>query len=148
MTAILDRLAQIILHGTQAELESWARDYQAKQDRRKATAAPRVQREKATRAQQDRIDSDVREFVFGRAGGRCEICLAVPPVEWHHLMPGPLRRRYSTTTGTLAVCFACHREWHRGMPAILQLSCDAATRIGAPDIVQAALNRRLQKVTP
>jgi hypothetical protein len=46
MTAILDRLARIVLNGTQAELEAWAKDYQKERD--SMTRAERI--EKAARA--------------------------------------------------------------------------------------------------
>jgi hypothetical protein len=148
MTATLDRLARIVLHGTPAELEAWARDHQAKQDRRKAKAAPRVQREKATKAQREDNWRRTRATVLARADGRCEMCghpnLCLDP---HHLASGPLRRKYEAPNSVVACCRTCHRWWHAGALVDLSASQRVAERIGAPDIVQANLSSRIERAT-
>jgi hypothetical protein len=149
MTTVLDRLARIVLHGTQAELETWARDYQAKQDRRKAKSAPRVQRVKATKAQREDNWQRTRAEVLSRAGGRCEMCGAVWfDLDCHHLASGPLRRKYEAPNSVIACCRTCHNGWHAGSVVDLAASIQAAENIGAPDIVIANLNRRLQRGIP
>jgi 5-methylcytosine-specific restriction endonuclease McrA len=146
---ILDRLARIVLHGTQAELEAWARDYQAKQGRRKAKQAPRVQREKATKAQRADNWQTIREAVMRRADGRCESCKTPDlALDAHHLLGGPERRKWESVTTVVGLCRLCHRDAHDGERAILQRLIGLAARMDAPYYVQAKLNRRLEKVIP
>jgi hypothetical protein len=149
MTTILDRLARIVLSGTQAELEAWARDYQATQDRRKAKAAPRVQRVKATKEQAADNCQRTRATVMLRSQGGCEACREENGCHLHYLYGGSgNRRKFEGPNATVLLCVRCHHEAHRADPIVLARLIEVAESIGAPDIVQAALNRRLEKVTP
>jgi hypothetical protein len=144
----LDRLARIVLHGTPAELEAWARDHQAKRKRQAVKKAPRWQ--EVTDAKLARRDNwqRTRAAVLARANGRCEMCghpnLCLDP---HHLASGPLRRKYEAPNSVVACCRTCHRGWHRGDLVDLSASQRVAERIGAPDIVLANLSRRIERAT-
>lgn len=122
----------------------------ARKARRRVKAAPRIIREKATKAQRADNDATTRRIVFARCHSQCELC---PPYsrlqaeELHHLGAGTLRKLYSGPNATCAACWHCHRAWHKSNPDVLCRSLDLAVAIGAPDIVQAAINRRIQKAT-
>lgn len=144
----LDRLARIVLNGTQAELEAWARDHNARKARKAAKKAPGravAATKKATRTENW---SRTRETVLARAGGRCELCGCIGfDLDCHHLASGPLRRKYEAPNSVVACCRTCHNGWHRGSTVEMVASLEVAARIGAPDIVRANLNRRIQKAT-
>lgn len=114
----------------------------------KAKRAPLVRAQKATKAQRQDNWQRTRAAVLERAGGRCELCGAHGfALDCHHLASGPLRRKYEAPNSVVACCRSCHNGWHKGALVDLQMSIVAAHQIGAPDVVQAALHRRLQKVT-
>jgi nitrate/TMAO reductase-like tetraheme cytochrome c subunit len=145
----LERLARIVLHGTQAELEAWARDYQAKMARRRTRKAMSDAIDRFSRTQREENWQRTRATALARAAGRCEMCHAITFVlDVHHLAPGPLRRKYEAPNAVIACCRDCHRGWHKGALIDLTASLRVAEQIGAPDIVQANLNRRIQRVTP
>jgi hypothetical protein len=145
----LNQLARIVLHGTQAELEAWARDHQAKQARKRTRKAIGDAFDKSRRTSREENWQRTRAAVLARAAGRCELCHSITFVlDAHHLSPGPLRRKYESPNAVVACCRDCHRGWHKGALIDLTASLRVAEQIGAPDIVQANLNRRIQRVTP
>ena len=144
----LDRLARAVLTGDRAYLDRWAQDHTAKRSRQRVKKAPRRRVEAAKDATRAENWPRTRAAVLARAGGRCELCGALGfSLDAHHLAPGPLRRKYEAPNAVVACDRACHNGWHRGDVVALQASLEAAQRIGAPDIVQANLRRRLDKVT-
>ena len=144
----LDRLARAILTMDGAYALRWAQEHTAKRRRVKAKSAPRRAVERASKEQRAENWQTIRAAVMARAGGRCESC-KVPDLglDAHHALGGPERRKWESVTTVFGLCRLCHRDAHDGDPAILQRVLGLAERAGAPYYVQAALNRRLQKVT-
>jgi len=101
----------------------------------------------ATKAERRGADTNVRGYVFARAGGRCELCHVYEPGELHHLAPAALRRRFSDETSTAAVCVICHNAWHKGDVETLERSYQLAGAIGAHRLVLDGIRRRVDKIT-
>lgn len=123
-------------------------DLDAKRKRIRVKRQPGLTIKRATKAQRRDNWQATREAVLRRANGRCEMCESSGwALDAHHLLSGPLRRKYEAENTVVAICWPCHNGIHGGLVMELSMAYDAATRIGAPDIVLAALNRRLEKVT-
>ena len=132
----------------QAQARRLMGEDQAKRTRLRAKRAPRIVREKATKAQRMENWQTIRETVMRRADGRCESCKAPDlALDAHHLLGGPERRKWESVTTVVGLCRLCNNDAHDGDRAILQRCVGLAQRMDAPYYVQAALSRRLQKVT-
>jgi hypothetical protein len=108
-------------------------------------AAPRRKAERVEKADAAAVSSAIRARVFARAGGVCELCRSRHASEWHHVLSGPERKRHESEETTLALCFDCHREWHRGNPDCYRDALELAIRHGWRD-ARIAIERRLAKV--
>ena len=138
-----------MIEGLIVRAESIRRQITSSKARKRVKAAPRILREKATKAQREENWSRTRAAVLARANGRCEMCGAIGfDLDCHHLAPGPLRRKYEAPNAVVGICRTCHRGWHKGALVDLSTSLAAARCIDAPDIILANLNRRIQKATP
>lgn len=103
-------------------------EHKASKARRTVRAAPRVTAEKATKAQRQENWQMVKEAVARRTGGRCELCEA-PGSDPHHLLSGPLRRKYETPATVACLCRFCHDAIHAGNVLALE---DAAALSPSP----------------
>jgi hypothetical protein len=139
------------LRRAQAQARAIIASDRAAELRKRAKRGPRIVREKATKAQRADNLWATRKAVLERTNNLCELCEGVrlQGVHLHHLYFGNgNRRKYEGPNACVLLCAAHHGEVHDNVPDVLQRLVDLAVRIGAPDIVQAALSRRLQKVTP
>lgn len=153
----LRRLARAVaLAETDAELrraQEQARRLVGEDDARKARvrvkSAPRLKAVRATKAQRQENWATTKAEVMLRADGLCELCNRwAGGLDAHHLAPGPLRRQYEAPNAVVAACRSCHDRWHANDVDVLWDSLAVAKSIDAPDIVRAALKRRIDKVTP
>jgi len=146
MSTTLDRLARWVLDSETTALHRWATEHQAMRRRVKAKSAPRRREVKASKEQRAENWQTTKAAVLARANGRCELCAAATyDLDCHHLAPGPMRTKWESPATVVAACRICHHAWHKGAGFALEWSLEAASRIGCPDIVMAALGRRLAK---
>lgn len=115
------------------------RQLAAKRDR--SRRAPKVKAPSAPNAQRD---GTIRARVFERANGICELCQARTASEWHHILSGSARTRREAVDTTLALCWECHREWHRGNVDVYRDALEVAILRGWKD-ARDAITRRLEK---
>lgn len=120
--------------------------HSAKKARRRVKAAPRRKVERATKAQRQENWQTVKEAVEKRSGCNCERC-GLAGSDPHHLLSGPLRRKYETPATVACLCRTCHALVHSGASFALEDIYMVALKNSAPDIVLAALRRRIQKAT-
>jgi hypothetical protein len=79
-----------------------------------------------------------------RSGGRCELCGSAA-CDTHHILSGPLRKKYEAVNSVADLCRSCHDRIHEGDWGTLNALEGLAITIEAPDFVQASLHRRVQK---
>ena len=108
--------------------------------------APRRKVERADKEARREAWQRTREAVLARSGGCCELCCTPLAVDAHHLMTGPLRRKYETPACVVSLCRHCHDLAHDNDAVTLCALSMLAVTLGAPDIVAATVNRRSQKV--
>jgi hypothetical protein len=81
----------------------------------KSKKAARVRKEGKAATHREET-ARIREAVFQRAGGKCELCPWIPPrdaTELHHMEGGAGRRREKQAiSNCVALCFGCHRDYH------------------------------------
>ena len=148
LAAVADAESDADLRKAQAQARAIIASDRAAEIRKRAKRAPRLKAVRASKAQRRENLATTRAVVIARAGGLCEACCGEHGCHLHHLFGGSgNRRRYEGPNAVVWLCVRCHHEAHRGDPSTLALLADKAQGIGAPDIVQAALHRRLQKVT-
>lgn len=149
----MNRRDRILAAVAEAETDADLRRAQGQARRLMEEESAKRQRLKAKKAPKDTTREDnwrtTREAVLKRASGRCELC-GIPclALDCHHLAPGAMRRKFEHPGTVIAVCRMCHRKWHDGDKNTLIDSLRVAERIGAPDIVQANLSRRIERATP
>ena len=82
-----------------------------KTPRPKAPGATKAERRKEYRER----TAFIREAVFARSGGKCELCGTELGAAWdmHHTLGGGLRRVRQAISNCVATCFDCHRAIHR-----------------------------------
>jgi hypothetical protein len=154
MSAAAVRLAKLVMEDPERARVEAARIVASAKSQRKRQAAkslPRRRKERADAITCREANAETREIVMARARMRCEICGLTPydlHLEWHHLCPGPMRRKFSGPNATCAACIPCHRKWHNGDPDTLERSYQLAGAINAPKLVLDALRRRIEKATP
>ena len=85
--------------------------------------------------------ADIREAVFVRADGKCEFCETYEPTEWHHLLGAGLRRSREAVETSAAVCFGCHRDYHRNDYQTLSQALEWAHRRGYWTVAEAMVKR-------
>lgn len=90
----------------------------------------------------------IREVVMARADGLCEWCGAKHmTLELHHVLQGASRRSEERQETCAAVCWDCHRQWHRHDLGTVSLAKAWALRLFLPDALRE-IERRMAKLTP
>ena len=89
----------------------------------------------------------IREQVFARSGGKCEVSGIDLGEAWelHHLRGAGARRSHQALATGLAVSWEVHRLIHRGDLGTLRAVKEACIRLGMRDGL-AAIGRRIEKV--
>jgi hypothetical protein len=112
--------------------------------RRKGEREPRTVIRAPAEPRREKV-ARIRGEVFARAAGCCEWGNHGPPVEWHHIIGGGLRRVMESPETTAAICVPCHRGWEKGDELVLALAEAWAIRGGFRAALDA-IRKRTAKI--
>jgi predicted restriction endonuclease len=129
---------------TLEELHEWADDLLAQARRHRARHAPTRKAKAEKRAARNERMASIRDEVFKRADGRCELC-GIPASEAHHVLGGPQRRERESADTVLALCQGHHRLMHYGDLMAVEQAESYCRAVGMTEAA-SAIRKRLDKI--